>query len=100
MTISLLDYIAAVPALHSRTDINTLLSPSRGLCLPPTYDIVARITTLLNGVIDDKGGAAIATGWPVREHILGTDEFPVPLIDEHFARKYMSCIYAARMRKR
>lgn len=45
---------------------------------------IARITALLDGVTDDKSAAAMVTGSPLREHVFGTDDFPVPLIDEHF----------------
>ena len=59
--------------------------------------LIARITALLDGVNDDKSAAAMVTGSPLREHVFGTDDFPVPLIDERFVRKYVSRINAARV---
>lgn len=34
--------------------------------------------------------AAMVTGSPLREQLCWTDDFPVPLIDNHFVRKYVS----------
>ncbi|KAH7361107.1 hypothetical protein BKA66DRAFT_593298 [Pyrenochaeta sp. MPI-SDFR-AT-0127] len=48
---------------------------------------IARIAALLDGFTDDKGGAAMVKGSVLRDHVFGTDDFPVPLIDEQFARK-------------
>jgi amino acid adenylation domain-containing protein/thioester reductase-like protein len=58
---------------------------------------IARIIALLDGVSDDKSGAAMVTGPPLSEHIFGGDDYPVPLIDEQFARKYVSRIKDAQV---
>lgn len=57
---------------------------------------IARIATLLDDVTDEKGGAAMVKGSVLRDHVFGTDDFPVPMIDEQFAQKYVSQINASR----
>jgi amino acid adenylation domain-containing protein/thioester reductase-like protein len=60
---------------------------------------IARIAALLDGVTDDKGGAAMVTGPPLKERLFEADDFPVPLIDEDFARKYLTRINDAQLDK-
>ncbi|EUC43582.1 hypothetical protein COCMIDRAFT_7015 [Bipolaris oryzae ATCC 44560] len=54
--------------------------------------LIARITALIDGVIDDKGATAMVTGPPLKDNVLGSAHFPAPLVDADFARKYVRCI--------
>lgn len=57
---------------------------------------LARIMSLLDEVTDDAGAAALVTGPRVGERAFREPEYPVPPVDEDFARKYVRRIKAAR----
>lgn len=57
---------------------------------------LARIMTILDEVTDDAGAAALVTGPHAGERAFREPEYPVPPIDEDFARKYVRRIKAAR----
>ncbi|XP_014553644.1 hypothetical protein COCVIDRAFT_107135 [Bipolaris victoriae FI3] len=54
--------------------------------------LIARITALIDAVVDDKGATAMVTGPPLKDNVLGSSQFPAPLVDVDFAEKYVHCI--------
>lgn len=57
---------------------------------------LARIMSLLDEVTDDDGAVALVTGPRVGERAFREPGYPVPPVDEDFARKYVRRIKAAR----
>lgn len=57
---------------------------------------LARIMSLLDEVTDDAGAAALVTGPRVGERAFREPEYPVPPVNEDFARKYVRRVKAAR----
>ncbi|KAF1846935.1 nonribosomal peptide synthetase 7 [Cucurbitaria berberidis CBS 394.84] len=57
---------------------------------------LARIIALIDGVNDAKSAAAFVTGPMVGRDVLGGEDYPVPVIDEQAAQKYVARINTVR----
>jgi amino acid adenylation domain-containing protein/thioester reductase-like protein len=55
---------------------------------------LARIIPLIDGVSDAKNAAAFVTGPMVGRDVLGGEDYPVPMMDQQAAQKYVACIDA------
>lgn len=59
---------------------------------------LARIAALLDGTTTAEGAAAMFKPLlpPSRKNVLGSDEFPAPVVNEQSVGKYLGCIYASQ----
>ncbi|KAK4172239.1 hypothetical protein QBC36DRAFT_363297 [Triangularia setosa] len=57
---------------------------------------LARVSTLLDDIVDDESAAAMVTCSRGGKHIFGINVYPAPVIDEQYVGKYLSRLRAAR----